>query len=159
RQAQKMEAIGKLAGGIAHDFNNLLTVINGYADLLRDQLEPDTFPHNAASQILSAGESAAKLTEHLLAFGRQQLLTPKKLDLNALLNRVGQLVQRTIGEDIEFTTIVAPELGMIMADPGQVEQVLLNLVSNARDAMPKGGKLTIQTANVDLDETYIRLHP
>ncbi|HLZ09756.1 MAG TPA: ATP-binding protein, partial [Chloroflexota bacterium] len=159
RQAQKMEAIGKLAGGIAHDFNNLLTVINGYADLLRNQLEVDTFPHKAASQILSAGASATKLTEHLLAFSRQQLFTPQKLDLNALLERLGQIVQRTIGEDVEFTTILAPEPGMILADPGQIEQVVLNLVSNARDAMPGGGKLSIQTANVDLDETYVRLHP
>ena len=159
RQAQKMQAIGKLAGGIAHDFNNLLTVINGYAELLRSQSPDNTFAYEAADKILNAGESAAKLTGHLLAFSRQQIFTPQKLDLNVVLERVGQIVQRTIGEDLTFATVLSPQLGLILADPGQIEQIVMNLVSNAREAMPRGGKLTIQTLPANLDESYARLHP
>jgi PAS domain S-box-containing protein len=159
RQAQKMEAIGKLSGGVAHDFNNLLTVINGYADLLLGQSTSGTFAFDAATQILHAGESAAKLTGNLLAFSRQQMFAPQKLNLNTLLDRTTQILGRTIGEDIRFATVLAPELGSIMADPGQIEQVVMSLVSNAREAMPRGGKLTIQTSNVVLDATYARFHP
>lgn len=158
-QAQKMEAIGRLAGGVAHDFNNLLTVINGYSELLLLRY-PD--PHDPIrreiEQIRKAGARATGLTRQLLAFSRKQVLQPQLLDLDDLVADVGKMLQRLIGEDIELITIPRPGLGQVKADPGQIEQVIMNLAINARDAMPQGGKLTIETANVRLDEGYTRQH-
>jgi PAS domain S-box-containing protein len=158
RGAQRMEALGKLAGGIAHDFNNLLTVINGYAELIQAQ-SGRGFLQEAAAQILAAGSSAAALTSQLLAFTRQQLVTPERIDLNQLLRRLSPTISQTMSDDISFTTVLAPDAGAILANPQQIEQIVLNLVTNAREAMPGGGKLTLQVANVELDESYTRLHP
>jgi two-component system, cell cycle sensor histidine kinase and response regulator CckA len=154
RHAQKMEAVGMLAGGVAHDFNNLLTIINGYSHLILNNLSPGDANHYAAAQIMKAGERAADLTKQLLAFSRRQVLQPKVLDLNDLVTGLGNMLQRLIGEDIDLRLMLDPDLGRVSADPGQIEQVLMNLVVNARDAMPRGGSLTIETRNVDLDETY-----
>jgi PAS domain S-box-containing protein len=158
RQAQKMEAIGTLSGGIAHDFNNLLTVIQGYAGMLVERLRDDQGLRRYVEQISQAGERAASLTRQLLAFSRRQVLQPKVLNLNALVLHLEKMLQRLIGEDIEMVVIPAPGLGSLKADPGQLEQVIMNLVVNARDAMPNGGKLTLETANVELDEAYAREH-
>jgi signal transduction histidine kinase/ActR/RegA family two-component response regulator len=149
RQAQKLEAIGRLAGGIAHDFNNLLTAIMGYGQLARAR-PTDVGPH--LDEVLRAAERAASLTRQLLAFSRQQVLEPKVLDLNAVITGLDKLLRRLIGEDIDLVTAPALGLGRVKADPGQIEQVIMNLVVNARDAMPAGGNLTIETANVELDE-------
>jgi len=158
RQAQKMEAIGQLAGGIAHDFNNLLTVINGYSELMLLSL-PVEHPHCATfEQIRQAGEKASRLNRQLMAFSRQQVLQPKVLDLNAVVANIDTMLQRVIGEDIDLLTILSPGLASVKADPGQIEQVLMNLVVNARDAMPAGGRLTIETADVVLDTDYARTH-
>src|SRR5437867_7045535 len=158
RQSQKMEAIGQLAGGIAHDFNNLLTVINGYSELMLLSL-PVEHPHCATfEQIRQAGEKASRLIRQLLAFSRQQVLQPKVLDLNAVVANIDTMLQRVIGEDIDLLTILSPGLASVKADPGQIEQVLMNLVVNARDAMPNGGRLTIETADVVLDTDYARTH-
>ncbi len=159
RQAQKMEAIGQLSGGIAHDFNNLLMVIIGYSELLEEGLPPGDPLHRKCEQIKKAGLSAVSLTRQLLAFSRQQMLEPKALDLNAVILDVETMLRRLIGEDIELRTALAPALGSVKADQGQIEQVIINLVVNARDAMPQGGKVTIETANVDLDEDFARRHP
>jgi two-component system cell cycle sensor histidine kinase/response regulator CckA len=158
RQAQKMEAVGRLAGGVAHDFNNLLTIINGYAQLLLERSESTSSAHDQAIQILNAGERAAALTRQLLAFSRKQVLAPTILDLNRVLESMHGMLRRLIGEDVELVTIPRDSLGQVKADPGQVEQVIMNLVVNARDAMPRGGRLTIETGNVDLDESYARTH-
>ena len=158
RQAQKMEAVGMLAGGVAHDFNNLLTIISGYSQLILNSLEPGDPNHYSAEQILKAGERAAALTRQLLAFSRRQVLLPRVLDLNKLITGLSTMLRRLIGEDIDLQLVLRPDLGMVSADPGQIEQVLMNLVVNARDAMPKGGTLTIETANVDLDESYSGRH-
>ena len=158
RQSQKMEAVGQLAGGVAHDFNNLLTVIKGYCRMILDTGRPDEKIRAHAEHIDSAAERAASLTRHLLAFSRKQVLQPKIIDLNALILNLDKMLHRVIGEDIEMLTLAAPGLGAVKADPGQVEQVIMNLVVNARDAMPRGGKITIQTANVHLDEAYARDH-
>jgi PAS domain S-box-containing protein len=158
RQKQKMEAVGRLAGGVAHDFNNLLTVINGYSELMLDRIGPADPLHASAEQIKSAAERAASLTRQLLAFSRQQVMEPRTLDLNGVLERLDRLLRRLIGEDIEVVMHTSPSLGSVKADPGQIEQVILNLVVNARDAMANGGKLTLETANVELDETYVREH-
>ena len=156
RQAQKLEAVGLLAGGIAHDFNNLLTAMLGYASMVRARLKPGDPSLRDVDEVLGAAERAARLTRQLLAFSRQQVLEPKVLDLNTVITDLGRMLRRLIGEDIDLVTAPAPELGRVKADPGQLEQVLMNLAVNARDAMPDGGKLTIETANVDLDEGYGR---
>ena len=159
RQSQKMEAIGQLSGGIAHDFNNLLMVIIGYSELLDEGLPPGDPLHRKCEQIKKAGQSAVSMTRQLLAFSRQQMLEPKALDLNAVILDVETMLRRLIGEDIELRTALGPALGCVKADRGQIEQVIINLVVNARDAMPQGGEVTIETANVDLDQDYARRHP
>jgi len=158
RQSQKMEAIGRLAGGVAHDFNNLLTVILGYAQILSDGLPPGRLADSTA-QIKSQAERAAGITRQLLAFSRKQVLSPRIIDLNDILLNLDSLLRRLIGEDIEVITAPARDLGPVKADPGQIEQVIMNLALNARDAMPHGGKLTLETANSELDETYAGEHP
>jgi two-component system cell cycle sensor histidine kinase/response regulator CckA len=155
-QTAKMEAIGKLAGGVAHDFNNLLTVICGYGELLRESVEGEE--QDYAAEILKATASAAALTRQLLAFSRRQIIAPQVLDLNSVVVRMEKMLKRLIGERIELLTLRDSNLGRVKADPGQVEQIIMNLAVNARDAMPQGGKLTIETANVDLDSAYIRSH-
>lgn len=158
RQAQKMEAVGQLAGGIAHDFNNLLTVITGYSELVLRRLpREDTLRHHVA-EIKKAGGRAAALTRQLLAFSRKQVLQPKVIDLNAVVANMGEMLRRLIGEDVELRTVLAPALGSTKADPGQIEQVIMNLVVNARDAMPHGGNLIIETENVYLNESYTESH-
>ncbi len=156
RQAQKMEAVGRLSGGIAHDFNNLLGVIIGYTELMEAHVSQGDPLHKSVQEIKKAGERAAALTRQLLAFSRQQVLEPKVLDLNAVVADIRNLLCRLIGEDIELTTILNPRLGRVLADPGQIEQVIMNLAANARDAMPKGGKLIIETLNAELDEAFVR---
>jgi PAS domain S-box-containing protein len=158
RQAQKMEAIGRLAGGIAHDFNNLLCIMNGYSDMLKTALQPGTEAHEYSLRIGTAGERAANLTRQLLAFSRKTMLIPKVLDLNVLLSSMGEMIKRLIGEDIAFSLKLDENLGQVEADPGQLEQVVMNLVVNSRDAMPRGGSLTIETRNTTLDEEFARKH-
>lgn len=159
RQAQKMEAVGRLAGGIAHDFNNLLMVIQGYTELLLERLIPNDPLRRNAEQIHDASDRAAGLTRQLLAFSRNQLLAPKVLDLQLVVTDMEKMLRRLIGEDIDLVTIAQPDLWSVKADRSQLEQVILNLAVNARDAMPRGGKLTIETSNVDLDNSYARQHP
>jgi len=156
RQSQKIEAIGQLAGGVAHDFNNLLTAIRGYSDLLLHRLDAGSPLRREVEEIQKAGERATSLTRQLLAFSRKQVLQPKVLDLNAVVANMDMLLRRLIGEDIDLLTILRPGLWAVKVDPGQVEQVIMNLIVNARDAMPKGGKLTIETMNIDLGDAYIR---
>jgi PAS domain S-box-containing protein len=158
RQSQKMEAVGRLAGGLAHDFNNLLTVIKGYSRMVLDDPRREDRVRANVQHIDAAAERAATLTRHLLAFSRKQVLQPKVIDLNALIVNLDQMLRRLIGEDILVVTVTASDLAAVKADPGQIEQVIMNLVVNARDAMPNGGKLTLETANVDLDTEYAREH-
>lgn len=158
QQAQKMEAIGALAGGIAHDFNNLLTAINGFSELLLLRLPQHDRNRTFVEEILKAGERASDLTRQLLAFGRRQVLQPRVIDLNETIGEMENLLRRVIGEDIELVFGLASDLYAIKADPGQIGQVVMNLAVNARDAMPDGGKLVIQTANVELDGSYERTH-
>jgi len=159
RQAQKMEAVGRLAGGVAHDFNNLLSVINGYSHLLLERVSPDDPLRHQIEMIQKAGQRAESLTRQLLAFSRRQVMQTKNLNLNDLVNDIEKLLNRVIGEDIQLLTRVSPNLKLINADPSQMEQVIMNLVLNARDAMPDGGVLTIETSNIILNENYIRRHP
>lgn len=162
RQAQKMEAVGLLAGGVAHDFNNLLTVILGYSNFVVDSFAPEDDRNADMEEVLRAGKRAAELVGQLLAFSRKQVLRPTAVDLNGLVTGMGQMLGRLIGEDIELVTILAPNLGVVLADTSQLEQILMNLVINARDAMPSGGRLAVETANVELDQSFMRdvvIHP
>jgi PAS domain S-box-containing protein len=158
RQSQKMEAIGRLAGGVAHDFNNLLTVINGYAQVLLSKSAAGAPGRRELEDISRAGERAVSLTNQLLAFSRKQLLSPRVLDLNQVVAGMDRMLRRLIGEDIDLWTVLNPDLWNVNVDPGQIDQIIMNLAVNARDAMPRGGRLTIETANVELDETYTQAH-
>ena len=158
RQSQKMEAIGRLAGGVAHDFNNLLMVICGYSEFLLERVGSDLKLRVPAQEIANAADRATSLTRQLLAFSRKQMLAPKLVDLNAIVTENLKMLTRMIGEDIELVMVPGGELGVVKADPGQIEQVIMNLAVNARDAMPQGGKLTIETANINIDEEYARSH-
>jgi signal transduction histidine kinase len=158
-QSHKMEAVGRLAGGIAHDFNNLLMIISGHTELL---LENTNLPHSgvkSATRIQEAAQRAAALTKQLLAFSRKQVLQARVVDLNSVVAEIEHMLRRLIGEHIELSSELAPDLGRVKADPGQVEQVIMNLAVNARDAMPRGGKLMVRTANFDVDKGYARRHP
>ena len=159
QQAQKVESIGRLAGGIAHDFNNNLSVILGYGELILDRLPPHDPVREELHQIMEAGRRSAALTRQLLAFSRRQTLRPEVLDLNAVVRGLEPMLRRLIGENIHLDLALAPDLGRVLADPGQLEQVLINLAVNARDAMPQGGKLTFATANTELGETAARACP
>jgi two-component system cell cycle sensor histidine kinase/response regulator CckA len=159
RMAQKMEAVGRLSGGIAHDFNNLLGVIIGYIQVIKRTLVPGQPSYEYAEEIEKAGQRAVSLTRQLLAFSRQQVLEPVILNLNTLVSEMEKMLPRLIGEDIQLNLILDPVIGQVKADSGQIEQVVMNLAVNARDAMPDGGKLTIQTANVELDAAFVREHP
>jgi PAS domain S-box-containing protein len=154
RQSQKMEAVGRLAGGVAHDFNNLLTVILGYSQILADGLPQGSRLADNTAQIKSAADRAAGITRQLLAFSRKSVLSPRVINLNDVVLNLDSLLRRLIGEDIEVRTLPANDLGSVKADPSQIEQVLMNLALNARDAMPRGGTVTLETANVSLDATY-----
>ncbi|MGH9723321.1 MAG: response regulator [Bryobacteraceae bacterium] len=156
--AQKMEAIGRLAAGVAHDFNNLLTVVTGYSAIVLGQLKEQDPLRQEVREIGRAGERAASLTRQLLAFSRNQILQPRVLDLNVIVTEMDRMLRRLIGEDIELTAALDSGLKWVKADPGQIEQIIMNLAVNARDAMPKGGKLTIETANVDLEKEFAERH-
>jgi two-component system, cell cycle sensor histidine kinase and response regulator CckA len=153
-QSQKMEAIGRLAGGVAHDFNNLLAVISGYSELLLENLDPSDHKRAKLEQIKQAANSAAALTRQLLMFSRQQIIQPVALDINQIVSNTGKMLRRLIKENIELDVILEPNLDLVSADPGQIEQVILNLVVNARDALPNGGRLTIQTRNVRMEHDF-----
>jgi signal transduction histidine kinase/DNA-binding response OmpR family regulator len=157
-QVQKMEAVGQLAGSVAHDFNNLLTIVSGYSELLLDNTNSEDPARASLEEIKKAGQRAAALTHQLLAFSRQQVLAPKVLDLNVAVADMDKMLRRVIGEDIDLVTAHGAELGRVKADPGQIEQVIMNLAVNARDAMPQGGKLTLETANLYLGESYAQGH-
>ncbi len=158
-QSQKMDAVGKLAGGIAHDFNNLLTVINGYSQVLLQQTPEDHPNRESIQEILNSGQRAEALTRQLLAFSRRQVISPRPVDLNALIRNSEKMLKRLIGEDIELSVVESKNLGVVNVDPSQVEQVIMNLAVNARDAMmPKGGKLVVQTSNTQLGDAYAKRH-
>jgi two-component system, cell cycle sensor histidine kinase and response regulator CckA len=159
RQAQRLESVGRLAGGVAHDFNNLLTVINGYSEMVLADLPAGEHAREALLQIREAGERAAQLTRQLLAFSRQQVIEPAILDINAIITDTFKLLRRLIGEDVQLVTRLAQDLGHVVADPGQIQQIVMNLAVNARDAMPGGGTLLIETENTSFDETYCAAHP
>jgi two-component system cell cycle sensor histidine kinase/response regulator CckA len=159
RQSQKMDAVGRLAGGVAHDFNNLLTIINGYSEMIADELPPGTPMRQSVEEILNAGERAANLTRQLLTFSRQQVLMPVTLNLNDRFRDMENMLCRLIGADVDLKFVEARQIWPIRADAGQIEQVMMNLVVNARDAMPHGGKLTVESSNVELDDTYVTMHP
>ena len=159
QQVQKMEAVGLLAGGVAHDFNNLLAIITGYCGLMLKDLAASDPQRPRVEQVLDAAQRGATLTRQLLAFGRKQVLQPRVFDLNAVVLDTERMLRRLIEESIQVTTVPGSRLGRVKADPGQIEQVIMNLAVNARDAMPRGGKLIIETADVELDESYARQHP
>ena len=156
RHSQKMEAVGRLAGGVAHDFNNLLTVIKGYSDLILNELEANDPMHHEINEVRKAADRAASLTRQLLAFSRRQVMEPKVLDLNAIVSNMEKLLRRLLGEDVELLIALNPKIGHIKADPGQIEQVIMNLAVNARDAMPRGGSLTLETSDIFADDLYAR---
>jgi PAS domain S-box-containing protein len=158
RQAQKMEAVGRLAGGVAHDFNNLLSVILSYSNMAMDDLKPGDPLRRDIGEISKASERASELTRQLLAFSRQQVLQPRVIDLGDVVAAMERMLQRLLGEHIELAVRPARDLGRVLADPGQIEQVVMNLAVNARDAMPEGGKLTIEMSNVETDATYVSAH-
>jgi nitrogen-specific signal transduction histidine kinase/CheY-like chemotaxis protein len=158
RQAQKMEAVGRLAGGIAHDFNNLLTTILGYSHLILGRIGSDDPLRVEVEEIRTAGDRAAALTQQLLAFSRKQVIEPKVLEVNAVVANMERMLRRLIGEDIELQTQLDSSVGCIKADPGQLEQVIMNVAVNARDAMPRRGRLTIRTGSAVLDEAFVRQH-
>jgi len=158
RQSQKMEAIGQLAGGIAHDFNNLLTVINGYSTLVLQKIDGNDQIRKEVEQILNAGERAATLVRQLLAFGRRQVLEPRQLNVNSLIASLHKILCRLIGENITLSTHLSPDIGLVKADPSQIEQIIMNLVINARDAFERGGNISIETANRDLDDAFVRVN-
>ncbi len=158
RQVQKLEAIGRLAGGIAHDFNNLLTGIRGFAEFAHGDAEPGSQAHQDLTEVLALADRAANLTRQLLAFSRRQTIEPVVLNMNALIGDQTKMLARLLGEDVDIRFGPAPDLGNVRADPGQIEQVIMNLAVNARDAMPNGGRLTIETANCDLGEDYVQKH-
>jgi PAS domain S-box-containing protein len=158
-QAQKMEAVGQLAGGLAHDFNNILGVILGYCEILEGQGDLPTPTRKMINEIHNAGTSAKTLTQRLLAFSRRQVMEPTVLDLNEIIERVETMLNRLIGDDVELVSELDSNLGAIHADPGQIEQLLMNLAINARDAMPIGGKIIVKTANVEIDDAFARQHP
>jgi two-component system cell cycle sensor histidine kinase/response regulator CckA len=159
RQAQKMEAVGRLAGGVAHDFNNVLSVILSYGEFILADLKSGDPMRDDVEQIRKAANRAAGLTRQLLMFSRQQVIEPKVLDLNEVLAAMDKMLQRILGEDVDMASLASPSLGRVRLDPNSIEQVIMNLVVNARDAMPTGGKLTIETGNVTLDEHYAQDHP
>jgi two-component system cell cycle sensor histidine kinase/response regulator CckA len=156
--AQKMEAVGRLAGGVAHDFNNMLTVISGYTRMILDDLPPGDPLRDSAEEVRIAADRAAALTNQLLAFSRRQLMRPQALNVNETLTNIENMLRRLIGEDLALSLSLAPDLGNIRADPSHIEQAIVNLVVNARDAMPSGGRVAIETANVQLDSIYARTH-
>ena len=158
RQGQRLESVGRLAGGIAHDFNNMLTAINGYSELTLRRLNSDDPLRRNIEEIKKAGERSAELTQQLLAFSRRQVMQPKVLDINEVISETAVMLERLIGENIELIKNVSPEISFIEADPGQISQILLNLIVNSRDAMPNGGKIIIETKNVHLDKNYVSRH-
>jgi len=158
RQSQKMEAVGRLAGGVAHDFNNMMTVVIGYSEFLLSKLKKEDAEYTSVAEIMNAGKRAASLTRQLLAFSRKQVLQPHVVNLNALITDLGKMLKRLIGEDIDLQVDLDSKLGAVRADPSQIDQITMNLAVNARDAMPRGGKITIETADVELDDEYCRLH-
>ncbi len=158
RQSQKLEAVGSLAGGVAHDFNNLLSVILGYTDLMADSIPSSDPLHAELDEVRKAGRRASELTRQLLAFSRKQVMRAQVLDLNSVLRGVESMLRRTLGEDVELSMLLAQHVSKVLADPGQIEQVILNLAVNARDAMPDGGELVIETADVTLDAAYAEAH-
>ena len=157
-QAQKLESVGRLAGGVAHDFNNLLTVINGYSDMLISALPPDDASYELVAEIRTAGERAAALSGQLLVLSRKQVVQTKEVNLNDIIVEVEKMLGRVIGEDIRLESVLSPSLGCVLADPGQMHQILMNLSVNARDAMPNGGTLLIETTNIDLEEGFAGPH-
>ncbi len=159
RHVQRLQAMGQLAGGIAHDFNNLLTVISGYAEMLRNEIDAADPRRAHVAEITKASERAAGLTRQLLAFSRRQVLRPRVIDVNAVVAEMEKMLRRVVGEDVRLDVRLDPSLWRVRADPGQLEQVIMNLVVNARDSMPEGGDLVVATSNVTLDERYVREHP
>ncbi|RPJ80595.1 MAG: hybrid sensor histidine kinase/response regulator, partial [Acidobacteria bacterium] len=159
RQSQKMEAIGRLAGGVAHDFNNLLTVIDGYSQFLLNVTKDNSAARGYATKIQKAAQSAAALTQQLLAFSRRQIIEPKPVDLNSVLGEAEGMIRRLVGEDIETVFVYDAQERMVLAEVNQLHQVLMNLTANARDAMPEGGKLLFEICNIDLGPEYVEDHP
>ena len=156
--AQKMEAVGRLAGGVAHDFNNMLTVISGYNRMILDELSPVDPLRGYAEEVLKAADRAGAITNQLLSFSRRQIMQPRVINLNTVITQTEKMLRRLIGEDVELVLDLAGDAGNIKADPNHIEQAIVNLAVNSRDAMPDGGRITIETANTSLDEHYVRTH-